>query len=77
MKPLANMSKEKLQSLLDTENLHLNKLHDIVIQSIEEEKLISEKLYGFEEKNPPFTSLVADKVTAFGDSWSFILLFVD
>jgi len=34
-------SNKDLQALLDTENQQLQKLNEIVIQSIEEEKLIS------------------------------------
>jgi uncharacterized membrane protein len=46
-----------------------------VQQSIEEEKLLSEKLLEFEDKNPPFTSRLADKVAIFGGSWKFIISF--
>lgn len=73
---MENKSRERLDQLLETENQQLQKLNDIVIKSIEEEKLISQKLYQFEDKNPPFTSRVADRVAAFGGSWSFILLFL-
>jgi uncharacterized membrane protein len=72
----ANISQERLNQLLETENQQLKKLNDIVIKSIEEEKLISQKLYEFEERNPPFSSRVADKIAAFGGSWSFILVFL-
>ncbi|MBO9632357.1 MAG: hypothetical protein J7578_04520, partial [Chitinophagaceae bacterium] len=33
-----------IHNLLDTENDHLKKLHDIVLQSVEQEKLILEKI---------------------------------
>ena len=58
-----------------TENQQLEKLSEIVLKSIEEEKLISEKLYQFEDKNPPFTSRLTDKVAVFGGSWRFVLAF--
>lgn len=67
---------QDLQSLLDTENEQLNKLNNIVVQSIEEEKLISQKLYEFEEHNPSFKNRIADKVASFGGSWSFIIFFL-
>jgi uncharacterized membrane protein len=65
-----------LQALLDTENQQLQKLNEIVIQSIEEEKLISQKLYEFEDKNPGFDKRLADKIASFGGSWFFILFFL-
>ena len=69
-------SQEKLKRLLETENQQLKKLNDIVLQSINEEKLLSQKLYEFEEKHPPFGSRLADKVAAFGGSWAFIMVFL-
>lgn len=69
-------NQEILDQLFETENQQLQKLNDIVIKSIEEEKLISQKLYEFEDKNPPFTSKVADKVASFGGSWTFIIVFL-
>jgi uncharacterized membrane protein len=70
------MEKEKLQQLLATENEQLQKLNAIVVKAVEEEKLLSQKLYEFEDKNPPFSGKVADKVASFGGSWKFIMLFV-
>ncbi len=65
-----------LQALLETENQQLQKLNSIVIQSIEEEKLISQKLYEFEDKNVGFDKRLADKIATFGGSWLFILFFL-
>jgi len=70
------MAKEDLQAFLETENGHLQKLNDIVLKSIEEEKLISNKLYEFEEHSPSLKSRIADRVASFGGSWSFIILFL-
>jgi uncharacterized membrane protein len=64
-----------VKTLLQTENEQLQKLNEIVLRSIEEEKLISEKLGIYEEKNPIFTSRLADKVAVFGGSWNFIVAF--
>jgi hypothetical protein len=38
------MEKEKLQQLLVTENEQLQKLNNIVVKAVEEEKLLSQKL---------------------------------
>jgi uncharacterized membrane protein len=67
--------KDTLEKLLETENVQLTKLNDIVLKAIEEEKLLSQKLYEFEDKHPPFTSRLADKVASFGGSWKFIAVF--
>lgn len=69
-------AQDRLKHLLQTENEQLKKLNDIVLQSIEEEKLLSQKLYEFEEKHPPLGSRLADKVAAFGGSWLFIIVFL-
>ena len=70
------MPNKILNTLLETENQQLKKLNDIVLQSIEEEKLISEKLYAFEESNPTFSNKLADRIAMFGGSWYFILAFL-
>jgi len=70
------MDKVKLEELLKTEDEQLQKLNDIVIRSIEEEKLLSQKLMDFEDQHPPFGSRMADRMASFGGSWSFIALFV-
>ena len=64
-----------LNTLLETENQQLQKLNEIVVKAVEEEKLISDKLVEFEERNPPWESRIADKVASFGGSWPFIVLF--
>ena len=73
---MSKISQQKLKQLLETENQQLGKLHEIVIKSIEEEKLLSQKLYEFEDKHPPLSSRLADKVATFGGSWSFIIIFL-
>ena len=65
-----------LETLLATEDQQLQKLNAIVIQAIEEEKLISKKMYDFEASDFSFKNKIADKVASFGGSWSFILLFL-
>ena len=70
------MKKETLEQLLRTEDEHLQKLNAIVVNAIEEEKLLSKKLLEFEDKSPPFTSRLADKISDFGGSWKFIIAFI-
>ena len=69
------MSKVKHEQLLATENEQLQKLNEIVLKAIEEEKLLSDKLLEFEDRKPPFVSRLADKVACFGGSWKFIISF--
>lgn len=69
------MDKEKLAQILITEDAQLQKLNEIVLKSVEEEKLLSQKLYEFDEKNIPLSSRVADSVASFGGSWKFIIAF--
>jgi uncharacterized membrane protein len=70
------MAAPTLDELLNTENEQLEKLSEIVHKAIEEEKLLSEKLLEFEDRNPSLVSRVADKVAAFGGSWKFIFSFL-
>ncbi len=69
------MEKAIRDQLLLSGNDHVKKLHEIVVQAIEEEKLLSQKLYDFEDKHPSLSSRVADKVASFGGSWRFIMFF--
>jgi uncharacterized membrane protein len=69
------MNQQKLKQLLDTEDEQLKKLNEIVIKSIDEEKLITEKLYEFEDRHPSLKGRMADMITAFGGSWTFIFAF--
>lgn len=70
------MLKEKLEQLLCTENEQILKLNSIVVNAIEEEKLLSKKLYELDEKKLGIGSKIADSVAAFGGSWKFIILFI-
>jgi uncharacterized membrane protein len=66
------MEKSDLDLLLQTEDVHLQKLHSIVMEAIEEENLMSQKLAEFEERNPSVGNRMADRLAAFGGSWKFI-----
>jgi uncharacterized membrane protein len=65
----------KFEALLQSEDQHIQKLNQLVIDAVKEQELISDKLYEFEDKNPSLTGKVADKVASFGGSWKFILSF--
>jgi uncharacterized membrane protein len=70
------MAAKKINQFVKTEVNQRQKLNKIVQQSIEEAKMISEKLLEFEDENPPFVSRLADKVATFGGSWKFIISFM-
>lgn len=70
------MTEDRIGDLLAIENEQLQKLRTIVLNAIEEEKLLSDKLYDFEEKNLSLGSRVADRVARFGGSWLFIISFL-
>ncbi len=67
--------KSKYTHLLDIENQQIKKLNSIVLEAVEEEKLITAKLEEKEE-NIPLSSRLADKIAAFGGSWKFIITFL-
>jgi uncharacterized membrane protein len=69
------MDDKEIDKLLSDENEHLNKLHQIVKETLKAEKLIVHNLL-----NPPLEILtqgqkISDKVARFGGSWKFIILF--
>jgi uncharacterized membrane protein len=69
------MGKEIMEKLLTSGNEQLSKLNDIVLKAVEEERLLSEKLFEFEDSHPSFPNRVADRMASFGGSWKFILAF--
>jgi uncharacterized membrane protein len=68
------MKKSNYQHLIDSENEQLSKLNAIVIEAIEEEKLLTLKLED-KETDTSFGNRVSDKVASFGGSWRFIISF--
>ena len=69
------MEKEALDQLLKTEDVQLAKLHSIVMDAVDEEKLMSDKLVEFENRHRTFATRMADRIAAFGGSWKFIISF--
>lgn len=70
------MEEQKLDNLLQTESEQLQKLNTIVLEAIEEEKLLSQKIYEFEEKTISFGEKLSDTIAEFAGSWKFILSFL-
>jgi uncharacterized membrane protein len=69
------MENNEIDKLLADENEHLNKLHQIVKETLKAEKLIIHNLL-----HPPEDILtpgqkISDKVARFGGSWKFIIIF--
>jgi uncharacterized membrane protein len=69
------MNSKEIDQLLSDEQAHMNKLHQIVEETIKAEELIVHNLL-----NPPLETLthgqnISDKVARFGGSWRFIILF--
>ena len=65
-----------LEKLLEVQNEHQKMMHQIVIDSIHEQKELVSKLYD-DEKDVKwsFGEKIADNVASFGGSWGFIFIF--
>ena len=72
------MNKSKatyIDELLDTENDHLKKLNEIVLQSVEQEKLLLKNIAESAAEQLTLGQRLADRVARFGGSWKFISWF--
>jgi uncharacterized membrane protein len=69
------MEKKQFAQLLKSGDEHIQKLHDIVLNSVKEEELLASKIYEKEEKLS-FPDRLSDQVAAFGGSWRFIIFFL-
>lgn len=67
----------RLEEILNSENAHIRKLHELVEKAVEEEQLLTAKLYSV-EADPTVTlgQRMADGLASFGGSWTFILVFL-
>jgi uncharacterized membrane protein len=72
---MENKENNILNELLRTNNESLQKLHDIVDATMQEEELIVENLLHPPEEIMTRGQRISDKVARFGGSWSFIILF--
>ena len=70
-----NTKARYINELLNTENDHLKKLNEIVLQSIEQEKLLLESINEKNNEQLSFGQRLADRVARFGGSWKFISWF--
>lgn len=68
-------SSKYIRNLLHTEDEQLEKLNEIVAKSLEQEKLLLQKINTTSEDNLSPGQRIADKVAKFGGSWKFIILF--
>lgn len=67
---------EYVHQLMATENQYVQKLNDIVKESLMEESLLTHQLKEADnDTQTTFGERVADKVAKFGGSWTFILSF--
>jgi uncharacterized membrane protein len=64
-----------IHDLLNTENEHLKKLNEIVMQSVEQENLLLQTLASPQKEKLSLGQRLADRVARFGGSWKFILMF--
>src|SRR5688572_14336511 len=64
-----------INELLSTENDHLKKMNEIVLQSIEQEKLLLQNISQPKEEQLTLGQRLADRVARFGGSWKFISWF--
>ncbi len=64
-----------ISELLDTENDHLKKMNEIVVQSLEQEKLLLQNISQPQGEQLSLGQRLADRVARFGGSWKFITCF--
>jgi uncharacterized membrane protein len=64
-----------INELLNTENDHMKKMNEIVLQSIEQEKLLLQNIRQRKDEQLTPGQRLADRVARFGGSWKFISWF--
>lgn len=69
------MDTTKGDEFSDNVNAHLEKLHQIVKDSIEAESLLMKKLSHPDIENLTVGEKISDRVAQFGGSWKFIVIF--
>ena len=70
------MQNREIKNLLDSNNSYINRLHKIVEESIEQEKLIINNLLHPPQEMITRGQKISDKVANFGGSWKFIISFL-
>ncbi len=69
------MKNNEIDTLMSDEKKHLEKLHQIVEDTIKAEKLITKNRLDTPEEPITIGQKVSDKVARFGGSWKFIIVF--
>lgn len=69
------MENQEIDTLLNEQNEQLNKLHNIVQETINEEQLINNNLLNPAKEIITRGQSISDKVARFGGSWKFIIMF--
>ncbi|MCB0790234.1 MAG: DUF1003 domain-containing protein [Flavobacteriales bacterium] len=70
------MDSQETDDLLATENAHLKRLHEIVVDSIREQELIVDNLLHPASETLTRGQRISDRIARFGGSWGFILSFL-
>ena len=65
----------KFDNLLNSNTEHLQKLHNIIKDTLDEEELITQNLLNPIEETMTRGQRISDKVARFGGSWAFIITF--
>lgn len=64
-----------IENIIDDETQNLKNLESEVLQSIDNNEIITENVNVTQQKNMKLGDIVADRVAAFGGSWAFIIAF--
>ncbi|MBU6343014.1 MAG: DUF1003 domain-containing protein [Bacteroidetes bacterium] len=74
---MKTQDKKYLEELLDTENMQLERLHEIVRTAIQEEDMVTSMIEETnQDKDLSFGQRLSDRVAQFGGSWTFIISFM-
>lgn len=69
-------AKSDIEEILEVQNGQYKKLHDIVLQSIEEEDILVSNLLNPPSEQSTTGQKISDHVAKFGGSWTFIIAFM-
>jgi len=72
---LQDFRKRYLESLIEDENGKLDKVENEVLEAISRQEFIADNLTISDSEKPTYGQHIADKVAAFGGSWTFIISF--
>lgn len=67
--------KKYLEHIIDNEMGELDKVEKQVVEAIESQELVAGSMVAMEDEPSSYGQRVADKVAAFGGSWTFIISF--